>query len=144
MWNAQAVQRLLPIPAWHRAYVRSHPIGLAVALGIFLGGLIGLLAPGAVRGSAPTLILPEWVLVFFNVVWVLGGGLSTLGLIRGLREVEIPGMMLTAGGLGAYYITAVSLRSTSALTALFIALLSFGCAGRAWNLYRYGYDGRLT
>lgn len=111
-----------------------------MAVGIFLGGLIGLLAPEAVQESAPSLVLPDWVLIFFNCVWVIGGGLSMVGLVRGNREIEIPGMILIAGGLGSYYVVVVSIRATAALTALFIALLALGCLGRAVNLYRFGYD----
>lgn len=129
-------------PTWHRAYVRSHRLGLAVAIGIFLGGCINLFAPEIVQESAPTLVLPDFVLTVFNLVWVLGGALAAFGLLRGVREAEVPGLLLLAGGLGAYYITAISLRSTTALTALFIALLAFGCLGHAVNLIRYGYEGQ--
>jgi hypothetical protein len=131
----------LPVPVWHRAYLRGHPLGLAVSVGILLGGLLGLFAPELVTESAPSLVLPSWVRLTFYLVWTFGGGLATIGLLRGVRQIEVPGMMLIAGGLSAYYIVAISIRATSALTALFIATLALGCMGRAWHLIRYGYEG---
>lgn len=125
---------------WHRAYVRSHPLGLAVAVGIMLSGAIGLLFPESVQESAPALVLPDALLVSFNVVWAVGGGLASFGLIRGSRDAEVPGLALIAGGLSAYYIVVVSIRPTAALQALFIGALAIGCAVRAWHLVRAGYD----
>jgi len=131
------------IPTWHRAYVRSHRLGICVSLGILVGGLINLLTPELVEESAPVLVLPRIVLLIFNLTWVVGGALSAIGALRGARHIEIPGLSLVAGGLLAYYVTAITVRSTTALTAIFIALLAVGFAGHAINLYLNGYDGEV-
>lgn len=128
-------------PAWHRAYVRSHPLGLCVSFFIAVAGLIGLVAPQLVNESAAALVLPGWQLTVFNTTWLVGGSLATIGLLRGLPNAEAPGLALIAGGLTAYYIAVVSIRASSALTALFIAGLAIGCIARAWRIYRCGYDG---
>lgn len=131
------------IPRWHRAYVRSHPLGLCISLGFFTSGAIGLLAPSLVKDSAPALTLPTFVLVLFNIAWLVGGFLASVGLLRGRRDLEIPGMALIAGGMTAYFATVVSIRAISALAAVFMAFLAIGCAARAWTLLKHGYDGIL-
>jgi hypothetical protein len=136
--------RVQLVPTWHRAYLRGHPLGLAVAIGIFLGGMVNLFAPDLVRESAPNLVLPDFVLLIFNLCWTIGGALATIGLLRGVRNAEVPGLMLTAGGLGAYYVAVISIRATSALTAIFVATLAIGCAVRAWHLTRCGYEGESS
>ena len=128
------------IPIWHRSYVRSHPIGLMVALGIAVGGFSGLFFPSVVRDSAASLTLPEIVLTLFYVVWLVGGVIGTIGLLRGVLRLHVAGMARIAGGLLAYYGVIVSIRGSAAIQAFFIAALGFGCALHAWNLVRCGYD----
>jgi hypothetical protein len=129
------------IPTWHRSYVRSHPIGLFVALGIALGGFFGLVFPSLVSDSAASLTLPRGVLTLFYVVWFLGGIAAFVGLLRGILRLHVSGMILIAGGLLAYYGVIVSIRGSGAIQALFIGLLGIGCGLHAWNLVRCGYDG---
>jgi len=136
LWSVQL------IPLWHRAYVRAHPLAPVISLGILLGGLVNLLAPELVEETASAIVLPEYVLLLFNLVWTIGGAAGTIGFIRGWSRIEGAGMALIAGGLGAYYTAIITLRSTTALTGLFIGLLAVGCGLRAWQLFRHGY-GRL-
>lgn len=127
------------VPTWHRAYVRSHPLGLMVAVGVFLAGAVGLVLPAVTDSSAPGAILSTSGLVAFNAVWTLGGGLATVGLLRGNREIEVPGLALMAGGLTAYYIAVVTVRGVAGLAGVFMGTLALGCALRAVELYRHGY-----
>ena len=87
------------VPTWHRNYVRSHPIGLFVALGIGLGGFFGLFLPDLVRDSAASVTLPNGVLKLFYVVWLVGGTVAFVGLLRGILRLHVSGMALIAGGL---------------------------------------------
>lgn len=129
-------------PRWHRAYVRSHPIGLFVALGLAVGGFSGLFFPHLVSESAASLVLPELVLKLFYVVWLIGGFFSFLGILRGALRLHVSGMALVAGGLLAYYGVIVTIRGSAAVQAAFIGLLGIGCGLHAWNLVRCGgYDG---
>lgn len=130
------------VPKFHRSYVRSHRLGIAVSTALCLAGAVGLLAPYLVDESAPALSLPAWAFVVFNVVWAVGGGLGAYGLIRGRPAVEGPGDALLAGGLFSYYIAVVSIRGWSgAITGLFIGALALGYAARAHYVFFYGYDG---
>lgn len=129
------------IPKWHRAYLRSHPVGLMVSLGIFLAGALALFAPAVVEREAASAVLPTWALTLFNVVWFTGGGAAFVGMLLGIRRLHVPGMALIAGGLLSYYAVLVSLLGLRALAAVFIALLGVGCAAHAWNLARFGYEG---
>lgn len=127
------------IPIWHRPYARAHPLAPVISVGLLVGGLINLLAPELVEETASALVLPELVLLLFNLTWAVGGAAGTIGFFRGWPRIEAAGMALIAGGLGAYYAAIVTLRSTTALTGLFIGLLAVGCALRAWHLFRHGY-----
>jgi hypothetical protein len=127
------------IPTWHRAYARAHPLAPAISLGILLGGLVNLFAPKLVEETASSVVLPELVLLLFNLTWAIGGAAATVGFFRGWLKLDAAGSLLIAGGLGAYYIVLISLRSTTALTAVFIALLAIGSALRAVQLFRHGY-----
>lgn len=111
------------------------------ALGIFIGGTLGLVAPDLVRESAPSLVLPEWVLIAFNICWVVGGATAFVGMMRGVVVLHMPGMALISGGLVSYWGIIVSIRGAGALAAVFILLLGIGCGFHAWYLYCYGYDG---
>ncbi len=129
-------------PSWHRSYVRAHPVGLFVALGIALGGFFGLFLPDTVSESAASLTLPEFVLKLFYVVWLLGGTTAFVGILRGNLRLHVPGMALIAGGLLAYYGVIVTIRGSAAIQAAFIALLGVGCGLHAINLIRCGgYEG---
>lgn len=131
------------VPLWHRAYVRSHPLGLTVSVGVCISGFVALAFPGLAEGSSPTRALPDWTLIVFNVVLMIGGGLATWGLLRGNVNFEVPGLFLLAGGLASFYFTVVSVRPTSALQVIFIGALAIGCAARGWHLAHYGYDGSM-
>jgi hypothetical protein len=128
-------------PAWHRAYFRSHPLGFWVYFWIGISGAVGLLFPHLVNESAPAIVLPLWVLTLFNTVWTVGGILGAYGLLRGKMRIEIPGLILLASGLAAYYAAVVQIRAASALQAIFILGLAVGAIERAWQLYHCGYDG---
>lgn len=128
-------------PRWHRPYVRSHPIGLFVALGIAVGGFCGLFLPQVVRESAASLTLPEFVLTVFYAVWLVGGIAAFFGLLRGILRLQVAGMALISGGLLTYYVVIISIRGSAAVQAFFIAALGIGCGLHAWNLARCGYSG---
>lgn len=144
MWNAQAVRHWLickAVPPWHRAYLRSHWVGLSVALGVCLSGLIALVAPEVVEQSASAVVLPSWVVTLLNVTWMIGGGTAAAGLLRGNRQLHVPGMSLIGGGLLAYYSAIVALRPEAALQVIFIPILGAGCLLHALFLGLYGYSG---
>lgn len=111
------------------------------ALGIFIGGLLGVVAPELVRESAPSLVLPEWVLLAFNICWMVGGGTAFVGMVRGIVALHMPGMALIAGGLISYWAIIATIRGWGALTAVFILLLGIGCGLHAAYLYFCGYAG---
>lgn len=112
-----------------------------VALGIGVGGFSGLFFPSVVQESAASLILPEIVLTLFYVVWLVGGVIAFVGILRGILRLHVAGMALIAGGLLAYYGVIVSIRGSGAWQAFFICALGIGCGLHAWNLGRCGYDG---
>lgn len=72
-------------------------------------------------------------------MWAGGGSLATYGLVRGRRNIEAGGMTLLATALTVDYITVISVRTTSALSSLFIVFLALGCGLRARHLTRTGY-----
>lgn len=127
------------IPANHRAYVASHPLGLSVSIGLALGGFVNLIFPHLVMETSASLALPTPLFYLFSAMWALGGTLATLGLLRGRRNFEAGGMTLLAAALIVDYITVVSVRTTSALASVFIVFLAIGCAARARHLTRSGY-----
>jgi hypothetical protein len=129
------------VPPWHRAYVRSHWVGLSVAVGVCLSGLIGLIAPEAVEQSASAVVLPRWAVTMLNVSWVVGGASASVGLLRGNRQLHVPGMSLIGGGLLAYYSAILALRPEAAWQVVFIAILGVGCLLHATFLALYGYSG---
>lgn len=135
------VRLLLPlVPVWHRAYFRSHRLGVNVAVGVFFSGLLNLFLPAVTDTSAAALVLPAPLLTAFNLTWVVGGAMSVFGLVKGSVRAEVPGSALIAGGLTAYFVVVASIRSWAALAAIFIAFLALGYAERAWQLWRCGYD----
>lgn len=130
----------LGVPKVQREYLRSHPGWPWVMVGILLSGIVGLVAPEAVAGSVIALVLPKPLLIAFNIVWVVGGGLGTFGIVRGHPRAEVPGLALIAGGLVSYYIAIVSVRAVGALQVLFILWLAVGCVVRAVRLVHCGYE----
>lgn len=130
------------VPSWHRAYVRSHRWGFVMAVGFFLTGMLGLLAPHLVSESSVALTLPLVALRTFYALWMLGGLGGSLGLLLARRELEIPGLALIAGGMMAYFITATASHGASLASILFV-FIALGAIERAWDLFRYGYGGIL-
>lgn len=127
------------IPPHQRPYVASHPLGLFFSIGVALEGFLNLVAPGLSSSSASAQALDPTVLTLFNLTWVVGGGLSMIGLLRGFRKSEAGGMSLLGGAFGAYYIVIVGLVPGAWATGLFIICLSIGCFLRARHLARTGY-----
>lgn len=137
--NHRLICRL--VPAWHRAYLRAHWVGLGVAFGVCLSGLIGLLAPATVEQSAAAIVLPDWVVTLLNISWAIGGAVATAGILRGNRQLHVPGMSLIGGGLVAYYSAIITLRPEAALQVVFIPMLGVSCLLHAIFLGLYGYSG---
>lgn len=138
--------RLLPIPAWHREYVRSHPGWPWISAGIAVSGssalVVAVVAPDLVNESAVAIALPRWLYYLFSLSWTLGGGVATAALIRGCSRLEGAGLMLMAGGFSAYYIAAVAIRPTAAILSVFIVFMIFACISRSWHLFTSGgYEG---
>lgn len=129
------------IPLRQMPYIRSHPLGLAVAIGLAQGGLVNLLFPSLVAESVVAVVFPSWFLYLFGAVWAVGGTLAAIGMLRGWRSIEAGGSALLAGGLLVYFGSVLSVRASSALVAGFILCLSIGYAFRAWHLATAGYDG---
>lgn len=121
--------------------MRSHWVGFSVALGICLSGLIALAVPTAVEQSASAVVLPHWAVTLLNVSWAVGGAAASVGLVRGNRQLHVPGMSLIGGGLLAYYTAIVSLRPEAALQVIFIPILGVGCLLHAIFLGLFGYSG---
>ena len=67
--------------------------------------------------------------------------MAWIGIVRGHRSVEAGGSALLAGGLLVYFAAVVSVRSTSAVAAIFIFCLACGYGLRAHHLATCGYDG---
>lgn len=116
-------------------------MGLSVAFGVCISGLIALFAPEAVEQSAAAVVLPRWVVILLNLTWTIGGGAATVGMLRGNRQLHVPGMSLIGGGLLAYYSAIVALRPDAALQVCFIAILGVGCLLHAIFLGLHGYSG---
>ena len=115
-----------------------------MAIGIGLAGIAGMVYPDLVKESAPALILPTWLYFLFNCIWAAGGTFAAWGLMRGLVRLEVPGLALMSGGLGAYYMAVITARGWSgAIAGLFIGSLALGCAIRSFHLFHYGYDGNV-
>jgi hypothetical protein len=138
--------RFLPIPAWHRQYVRSHPgwpwINGGVAASGWSALFVALFVPEFVSASAVAQVLPTWLYILFSISWAAGGTAATTGLLHGCSRLEGLGLMLMAGGFSAYYIAVLAIRPTAAVLSVFIAFLVFGCVSRAWHLFMSGgYEG---
>lgn len=131
-------RRGIVVPS-QRAYVASHPLGLWVAIGITVSGYINLILPHLTDESVAALIFPPLILVIFNLVWAIGGTMSVFGLTRGKPRIEGAGMSLIASGLASYFAAVVSVRAVSALAAVFMLTLAYGCAKRAYHLATHGY-----
>lgn len=126
------------VPPSHRAYLASHPLAVGLSIGIALTGYINVLFPDWTESSA-RVILPSFILLMFNLTWMVGGSLSAIGLLRAKPKVEGAGMSLLAAGLLANYIAFVYVRPEAAVTGSFILTLSIACAFRARHLTRHSY-----
>ena len=127
------------IPPSHRAYLASHPLAVGLSIGIALTGYVNILFPQWTTESSAQIVLPSLILLLFNLSWVIGGTLSTFGLLRGKPKVEGAGMSLLAAGLLANYIAFVYLRPEAAITGSFILTLAIACGFRARHLARHSY-----
>lgn len=127
------------IPATHRAYFESHPLGFCVAVGFAISGVINIAFPHLVRESAVSIALPWTLYYVFSVMWAVGGCASSWGLLRGVRNLEAGGDVLIATTLVVNYISVVWVRTTTALAALFLVFLALGFLLRARHLAKSGY-----
>jgi hypothetical protein len=146
-WRDLQAQRLLQPPELgamiantQRAYISSHPLALRFSLGLFIVGLVSLVAPQTIEQTATSMALPEWLQIGFRLTWTLGGAASVWGIIRGRRAFEAAGMTLIATGLAIDYLAIVSVRWQSALPGLFILFLAEGCFQRTRHLRKNGYE----
>lgn len=126
------------VPHSHRAYIASHPLAVGLSIGIALTGYVNIFFPAWTESSAQ-LVLPAFVLLMFNLTWMVGGTLSAIGLLRAKPKVEGAGMSLLAAGLLANYIAFVYLRPEAAITGSFILTLAVACGFRARHLTRHSY-----
>lgn len=130
------LKRLAPPHQW--PYITSHPLGILFSFGIAVTGLLHLVAPQIFLETASA-ALPPVVLAAFNATWFIGGALSVVGMLRGLRKPEAVGMSLLGGGLGAQYAVVCSLVPYGWATGFFILCLSVACFLRAHHVARTGY-----
>lgn len=125
------------IPRRQLPYLRSHPFVVAVSAGIATQGATNLLAPSA--ESIATLAFSPWVYFFFNVLWLVGGVLTAIGLLRGMRGLEAFGATLLAGSTALYFLAVVSIRGWESRTAVFVLFLALGYFLRVRHLVTAGY-----
>lgn len=131
-----------PVSPSQRNYVYSHPLALWFSIGIAWAGAVNIFLPNLVEESFVSLALPDWLVIAFNAVWMIGGLCGAIGILRGRRNVEAAGMSLLSSGMFVYFIAALSIRSSAAVTGIFILTLAIGCALRARHLTQSGYYGR--
>lgn len=125
-----------PVPL----YVREHPLALAFSLSMALTGLLVLAIP-SVRATSPTVyVLPLWTAGVWGAGLLLGGGMSTYGLLKDRPDYESGGMaLLSSGQLVAMVTTISAFGFTAAVLATVLrGGLAIGCAARAWHLARIG------
>jgi hypothetical protein len=127
------------IPRNHRAYVASHPLGVCVAAGLTVGGMINLCFPDLARETSVAVALPQVLFLCFSAMWALGGLLALYGLVRGKRSVEAGGSVLLSTALAVDYIAILSVRPLSGVVSVFIFFLAVGYALRVRHLLRTGY-----
>lgn len=125
------------IPRRQLPYLRSHPFVVAVSMGIATQGLINIAAPSP--ESIATLAFSIGVYYLFNAMWIIGGTLTAIGLLRGMRGVEAAGATLLTGSTALFYAAAVSLRGWESRTAVFVFFLALGYALRVRHLVTAGY-----
>jgi hypothetical protein len=126
------------IPTQHRAYVVAHPLALWFSLGVAFAGGFNLFFPHLSESSA-SFIYPEWLIIAFDLTWLIGGLTSAYGLLRGKRRFEAFGMSLLAGGMATIYVSAATLIPYAWATSMFVLFLAIGCAFRARTLVKTGY-----
>jgi hypothetical protein len=127
------------VPRNHRAYVASHPLGVCVAAGLAIGGLINLSFPGLARETSVAVALPPALFYCFSAMWAIGGLLALYGLVRGKRSVEAGGSVLVSTALTVDYIAILAVRPLSGVVSVFILFLALGYALRVRHLVRTGY-----
>lgn len=127
------------VPRNHRAYVASHPLGVCVAAGLTIGGLINLSFPGLARETSVAVALPPVLFYCFSAMWAVGGLLALYGLVRGRRSVEAGGSVLVSTALAVDYIAILAVRPLSGVVSVFILFLALGYALRVRHLVRTGY-----
>ena len=121
-------------------YVREHPLALAFSASQVLTGFLVLTIP-AVRATSPTVtVLPLWTAGVWGLVLLLGGLMSTVGLLRDRPDYESAGMALLATGQLVALITSISALGFQAacLGVVLRGGLTSGCAWRSWHLAKVG------
>ncbi len=125
-----------PIPL----YVREHPLALVFSLSMVLTGVLVIAIP-SVRETSPTVyVLPLWTAGVWGAGLLLGGGMSTYGLLKDRPDYESAGMaLLSSGQLVAMVTTLSAFGFTAAVLSMVLrGGLAIGCAARALHLARVG------
>lgn len=117
-----------------RYRVRAHPHGYAIAVGVLVAGVVGILFPGTIEETATSLALPEWLRTLFEICWATGGALATIGIARGYRGIEAGGMGLLATALFVDYLAFIYIRPAAAVSGLFVLILAIASAERSYFL----------
>jgi hypothetical protein len=139
MTLARDLKRLNPVPHHQQPYLASHQLVTWFSGGVAFQGSVNLIAPELSQATASAIVLSPLLFAIFSATWLVGGALSVVGVVRGIRKAEAVGMSLLAGGFGAYYSILTGTVPNGWLTGAFILALAIGCFRRARHVAVTGY-----